>query len=833
MFTADTFTQLQDEIAVEVPEFNSVPENLPDYEVKPGQYSVRDNNGNGYYVGLEDTQDAIDNGYTLENKSDYEIRQKQEQRAADLEYLDDQNAEASFYAGLDTATGGLFGIGVGLTGSDNFKERYSAIREANPIITGVGEIGSFLNPYGAMGKSAKFIHKGGTWFTKQLLKETAEGGFKNWLKRQAVKGAVGGVEGLADHGVYKTKTFLTESSLDNIDFNAETYTSMLKDGSVGSFLIGSSFNIALGGFNKTRNALARQVKKGDNKATALRMAGKTEAQVQKTPDIILNNVSKVTKEALNDVISNPVNKVKTSLGITDDMMLKSYDKLIKSRKNIIDKAVFSRIDKKLDSQTLNTQFFGEVLQEADIKIAGTASPKLQAPIKKFKKEFASYVQEEQFVEFTRKGSKLRGLQDISLIKNTSELKKFQDTIVKNKIYDKYLNIKEGPEVELWKLVDEGITGVIGERAQQVGPKLKAMYTKATNDIKTIDFLRSGDSYANLKGKEILGASPASDMIEDLFLGVMLDVVSGNGFDPEAYAFSFGRHKAGGFIRKIFKTDFARNAKMMYFSDTARKEISDFIGKNAQNALTKTPAGVSATANFLRSQVFDELPPKASDDEKIDYLIVKLDEYSSKPDMLMERLSDSISGYNKSLPLTAKASVDRQLKAVELLRIKAPRNPQSATSGIQAQAAKRPWKRSRTQIREFTQYLAAVCDPMTTFQDMGNGRCSAIQRDATKAVYPEMFKEYVLKTVQGIANSEKSIPYVNRLQVSKNLGMAIDSSLEPKNIRALQSLNNPAQEEATLGAGRTDQAKPTQSGLNKLEGIGSRADSQLSKSLNRG
>ena len=778
------------------------PEALSKYDID-GQFSLVNNEGEAIYVAEDQLQAALTNpGWGLETKKQHNDRREYEQKALDLDYYSSGNNKlfAQSMALLNTVTGGWseigyvaadeFGEKTGLWDFDN--EEYAAIKEANAKTTIAGEIGGLLNPWGWLNKPAKAINWATKAAFKKVVQESGEAGFKKWGTKVLEKGTVGFLE----HQVYQAKSYVNESLLSNVDMNAESFFANQKDGSGWAFLIGG----AIGGLPAVASAGKRGLGKARGSLNKLLGKSKPSTAADDLFRSTVNTGDSAIQNAKPGVARDIVQDTVAEYGenISQKQLLKHTEKYSKrldeSYDDIIKKADEGTEGFTPDVEAANASFLSRSIDELEVIASG--HPDAKRLIGKLD-EIAEYA-------------------NTNIPTTTAGLKNLSDDIAKIKDADELIE-------QFAKQTDSEILNRLDDVAKD---NIDLINTKR----KVIEEFSTGLKKAEPAEKSLFSLEGIGG---DLFTGVVFDAIDGD-LDLKEFLLGFGAGRLKSVGAKLLRNSMKSSALKYFKSQQVIDLTEEAIQSSVKKSLFSSTSGVSASAGFLSQTIFPNLPKGASKEDKIEYLTIRLDEYGSKTDMLEQRTIAGVESFNDTMPETAKGVMDRQVKMVEFLKGKIPRDPRSETMDLMNKFNKREWKPSKYQIREFEKYLSASVAPMTVFEDIGKGRVSVQQMEALQVLYPEMYKYMTFSVINEVASSTKPIPYSNRIKLSLVMGMPLDSSLEPATIRALQLLGTPQEKQPDTGmvSSVAPKLKPTQKGLNKLK-IASRANSTLDAALNRG
>ena len=767
---------------------------LKNYKLDTGLFSLSNSDGDRIYVTEEELPNVLTNpGWNLEPVKLYNAIKDAEFKASNLAELGGGYDQAwnSVNSVFNAATGGLSdlirlglykgldtaGDALGIEG-DFFEtkiEYENALREANPLVSLTGDIAGLLNPYGVYARGGKAVYGVSKGLFTKVIGESAEGGFKKW----GTKALAGGFTGFAEGQAYRAQSYVTESILSNTDMNAESFFSNQSSGAGWDFLIGGAISGVPGVLSAGRKGLSKLL---------------TKSKPGSYADEIFNTVSR-----------------------------KSGNPVVQSAKNGVAQDILSEIDGTVTHKTLLTETnkYSDRLDEAYDDIL----KKTDEGVENIK------VKNEQFLDNTfamlddvalghpDANRLLDKLEDIKTYSYDNIPTSTKDLIKLSKNLDK---IKDADD--LTTLFKKQIDGEILSRLDDAGKEtVELIGTKR----EVIEEFSQGLKTGERATETVLSTD---GIVGDLIAGTVIDSFDGDLSLTGTLSGAFIKRYGVSLLKKGIK-----NRAMKYFrAQQVIDATEEVINVSVKKSLFNRPSGISASSTFLTRTEFEDLPKGASKEDKIEYLTIKLDEYGEKTDMLEQRTIAGVSGYEKDFPETTKGVIDRNIKLVELLKSKIPRNPRSNSMNLQNQFNKRPWKPSHTEIRTFEKYLSAAVSPMTVFEDIGNGRVSREQLETLEVLYPEMTKYLMGSVINAVSSSDKPVPYANRLKLSLVLGMPLDSSLEPANIRALQLLGTPQEKVPDTGmvSSVAPKLKPTQSGLNKLK-IGSRGNSTLDAALNRG
>ncbi len=114
-----------------------------------------------------------------------------------------------------------------------------------------------------------------------------------------------------------------------------------------------------------------------------------------------------------------------------------------------------------------------------------------------------------------------------------------------------------------------------------------------------------------------------------------------------------------------------------------------------------------------------------------------------------------------------------------------------------------WQPSDLQMRSFARSMAAVEDPHGVEERIAHGQVTPEDAAAYHAVYPDRAEALKQQLLMELPKLQKTLPYARRLSLSIFAGVAVDPSLDPRVLHALQAQY--IAEEGTDGG--TDAPKP--------------------------
>lgn len=167
------------------------------------------------------------------------------------------------------------------------------------------------------------------------------------------------------------------------------------------------------------------------------------------------------------------------------------------------------------------------------------------------------------------------------------------------------------------------------------------------------------------------------------------------------------------------------------------------------------------------------------DQQYDKLVKAINQATVDTGMTAHKMGQTASVFAGTDTSLAGLIAQKQYGALSYLQSQIPKNPNAAKP-----FQKDDWKPTKNQQQEFLDKVAVVNNPMVVWQKYQKGILTANDRDALKAVYPNIYNQMVNKVLT--AAYDPRGPKLNsdqRMKLSMFTGMPLDESL--KNIGAIQ------------------------------------------------
>lgn len=160
----------------------------------------------------------------------------------------------------------------------------------------------------------------------------------------------------------------------------------------------------------------------------------------------------------------------------------------------------------------------------------------------------------------------------------------------------------------------------------------------------------------------------------------------------------------------------------------------------------------------------------------------------------QALADSLRGVRAVSPVLADKMETAKNREVSFLAKKLPKKPDF----LQHVAGPYDYVPSKTAMRTFARYVAAISDPNGVIERLADGTLSPEDAEAYREVYPEQYAAIQRSIIEEIAKLRKQLSYPKRLSLSIFSGVAVDPALDPRIFKHLQAqfTNEPGSEGGT-------------------------------------
>jgi hypothetical protein len=102
---------------------------------------------------------------------------------------------------------------------------------------------------------------------------------------------------------------------------------------------------------------------------------------------------------------------------------------------------------------------------------------------------------------------------------------------------------------------------------------------------------------------------------------------------------------------------------------------------------------------------------------------------------------------------------------------------------------RPWKPSKTEVREFNAKIAAIDNPFIIYDQFHSGFIDRASLDAVKNVYPSIFGHIQKEFYDQLSERPRDFSYQTKLMLANLLGVPMDNSVDPTSIQYYQQVIN--------------------------------------------
>lgn len=729
------------------------------------------------------------------------------------------------------------------------QEELNAIRQANSIASGVGEVAGFFTP----GAPIKAVTKGGKALQKAYVKaiEKASKGAGNKKAIQSILSRTKGIDaGSAVEGAaFATGQLISEQALGNAEFNAENFVTAAGQGLILGGALGTAFNATQGavGFGvnaigKGADALKRKLKLGQNadsvNSKVWQLVGASPADIAKfksqNPELFNKSFKFFTdNKALKATDFTPGSTGRTMYAAMDRALKDAGEDIGKAVKGLDD--VYERLaPNALPSQASYTQ---RILQRIDDEIIqpNRINGALDAKGREVAKQYSKYIAE------------LR--KDLA---NTKPLKPSQ-------LHAQKINRQAGVDfrknpanMTAQERVDYITAEVLRETVEDLGKNVK-QFTDDANALKLVDDLLEANTNYRM-ASQALRFIP--EKIQRAEAGQVIDPMTGM---TVAMGVTTGNWSVTGAIMgaNFLASEYYKKLRVLSYVEKANKAVDKSVAAAASNVVKKgstrsaiVSSGLAkpATNNFLQSVTFDPGEKPSNDEKQIEAykrLYEKMVSMSADNRGLEERLTFKLAGMGSVAPETTVAVMNNIEKSLNFLLKKAPKPPTSQGTMLQPKLRMKNFTPSDQELSKFARYLKATMNPGSILDSIAQKNVSTEEVEVMQALYPDLYNRVRVAVMDRVQEMDEELDYSSKLQLGILFNLPTDPSLEPKKVLQFQSLYGapvtgpeplPARQgvsgaQSQIIPGVTTAVKPTQGGLQNLEAA-ERTQSPLDKVINR-
>lgn len=240
---------------------------------------------------------------------------------------------------------------------------------------------------------------------------------------------------------------------------------------------------------------------------------------------------------------------------------------------------------------------------------------------------------------------------------------------------------------------------------------------------------------------------------------------------------------------VVKTLSFANGIAMDSGKRAAKAVSGFLDKagaaTAKGASDARRYAEPAALKVLLGAAFDDEEEKAPKTRAARFTraTAKIADLVADPGSAAAKLGGGLHTLYPHAPGLAQEVIDTQMRGAAFLHDKAPKNEAaSMTLNPFVQA----WQPSDGEISKWERYAAAVQDPLSVLEELEHGTISAEAIEAVQAVYPALFDDIKTQLMEKVSELKTIVPYRDRVQLSLLFGVALDASLDPSFVSAVQN-----------------------------------------------
>jgi hypothetical protein len=217
---------------------------------------------------------------------------------------------------------------------------------------------------------------------------------------------------------------------------------------------------------------------------------------------------------------------------------------------------------------------------------------------------------------------------------------------------------------------------------------------------------------------------------------------------------------------------------------------DLVGSTVEKVPPKPPKtgggffsalfdGVGKTATKTAGEV-GGISGRAAFQKRID----DIGTMAGHPEIVVDRVSNSLSPYGKAAPNVVGAATGVALRGISFLASKMPPSRQDEFS-LQPQLSTKS-RASDAEVSQFMRFNQAVDNPLIVFREAKSGTLTRDHVEAVKAVYPALYDKMRSEVMTSLASSKKQMAYPARIQLGILLDLPTDKTLSPAFLREIQA-----------------------------------------------
>lgn len=212
----------------------------------------------------------------------------------------------------------------------------------------------------------------------------------------------------------------------------------------------------------------------------------------------------------------------------------------------------------------------------------------------------------------------------------------------------------------------------------------------------------------------------------------------------------------------------------------------------------------ASVKLLLGGLLGDDPKKATKDRNEAYqeTLQRLSEAVADPATTGARLTEGVHAIAPHAPMLAQAVTETQMRAIQYLYEKAPKDDNAVSEGPFSQG----YQPADWEIAAWERCAAAVQDPLSVLDELEHGTVTQEAVEALQAVYPALYEDVRVQLTKQITETKTNVPYFDRIQLSDLFGVDLDNSLDPAFVNAVQ--NGYVQAAAAQQSQRQSAYRPT-------------------------
>lgn len=347
-----------------------------------------------------------------------------------------------------------------------------------------------------------------------------------------------------------------------------------------------------------------------------------------------------------------------------------------------------------------------------------------------------------------------------------------------------------------------ITDDIATKTEAISPNLASELKEAN---KTYSIAKTIDSFLEKQAQNASVFDPKLQSIAKSGIGALLGTSVGG---------PIGGAVGAAAASLVDPARMAKTAALKYNIAKQTGDVINTIGDSITKffkAATKPAKPVTAQQRLAGLKVLTNTGFALGPDQKVpknpaeafENIRENIDELKTDEQKLIELLAKRTAVVAQADPEVALDMQQTLQRAIAFIDKKLPR------SAVRSGAFMRPYRPSDMELSKFARYMQIIEAPLTVLQELENGTITREHVEALQQVYPALYNEIRVKTLENIQESP-NMSYSRKIQLGILLNIPADSSLHPDNLGQLQ--------ESIAGQTGPDVAGSQPQGLIRAKGV---------------